>query len=414
MVRNRIRQILTAINLETLNEISALDLLDFDVGRHARQSADKQKKSDQPFICKKCEKPVIVPMHWRTREYYFKHLGNQADCPWTSESSITVDAASARIFGGQQEGPLHKRIKLELGALLNQLPGVGKCWIDERYKNGAGEWKKPDLRFSIDGRNFVIEIQLATTQRPIITERNQFYIKENIPLIWVTWQPEPLELRNYPASVVDIATDHNDNLFSVDGETFDESRKSGSLKFRVHWWEGPNCRDKLVSFSELIFRDGMLPYAIEKPAEWHDQFKADWIAAHSGKHIPHRALSELWSRLVAATALRKPISPHQVDWTIVALVNALLSLERSTVVGSDQKNLTEILHTFFTTVERKPMARIVEHAIRQSGNGNLLHRDKTKKLLAEAKTTDQVSRQSAAAAVAKSLFPEWSAVKAPS
>lgn len=410
MDRPRIRQILTAIDLETLTEISASDLLDFDIGRHTRQSADKQKKSDQPFICKKCENPVIVPMHWKTREYYFKHLGNQVDCPWTSESSITVDAASACIFGGQQEGPLHKRIKSELGALLADLPDVEKCWIDERYYNSAGDWKKPDLRFSMGGQNFAIEIQLATTQRPIITERNQFYIKEGVPLIWVTWQPNLLELRNYPASVIDIATDHNDNLFSVDNETFDESRKSDSLKFRVHWWQGSLCHNKLISLSDLIIQDGRLPYAIEKPIKWYDQFKVDWIASYDGKHIHYAELRELWAKLVVGLETGGLTLSDELDWAVVALINTMLSLERGKVIGSSQKNLTEVIHTFITTAERQPMARIIEHAIRRSSHGELLDRPKTKELLAEAKATKQVSQQSIEATIARQLFPGWSAL----
>ena len=410
MSRERIRRIESAIDLHDLHVIRADDLLDFDTGRHVRKLADKRKRSERAIVCSKCARPVVVPMHWRTQEYFFRHFGRDVDCPWTStETSTSVDEASARIFGGQQEGPLHRRIKEELGALIGSFPSVSDCVVDQTYRNAHGDRRKPDVRFKFLGKTFVLEVQLATTQRPIITDRNEFYRAEGFWIIWIAWRPDRIALPAHKASIIDIITDHNDNLFSVDEETLEMSRKEGELELRVHWWDEFGCHEKMVTLRELIYPEGGLPFAVAKPLEWNEQFKDDWVNSYSGREIPYLKLNSLWTNMVTRLDLRTSFPDDSPDWDGVALINVLLSLERSRVVGSDQKNLTEVLNTHFTTESRKPTARIVEHAAKMAGQLDLLDRQKTNELLAATKSCKQVAKTSWQTSLVRGLFPDWCA-----
>ena len=408
MPRERIRRIESAVDLHDLRVIQASDLLDFDTGRHVRKWADERKISERAIVCSKCEQPVVVPMHWRTQEYFFQHFRRGGDCPWTSEeASTTVDEASARIFAGQQEGPLHRRIKEELGALLASFSGVSDCAVDQIYRNAHGNWRKPDVRFRFLAKTFVLEVQLATTQRPIITDRNEFYREEGFSIIWIAWQPDRIALRTHKASVIDIITDHNDNLFSVDYDSLDISRQTGELKLRVHWWDDLGCHENIVALQDLIYPEDGLPYAVAKPLEWSEQFKEDWLNSYSGRDIPYPKLMALWERMVGKLNLHQSVSDRFPDWDGVALINVLLSLERFRVIGSDQKNLTEVLHTHFTTESRKSTARIVEHAAKVAGHTELIERPKTKDMLAASKTHTQVAKSSWQTNIVRGLFPDW-------
>ena len=410
MSRERIRRIESAVDLYDLHEIRADDLLDFDTGRQVRKLADKRKRSERAIVCSECEQPVVVPMHWRTQEYFFQHFGRNVECPWTSERpSTSVDEASARIFKGQQEGPLHRRIKEELGALLGSFPGVSDCVVDQTYRNAHGDRRRPDVRFRVLGKTFVLEVQLATTQRPIITDRNEFYRAEDFWIIWIAWRPDRIALSAHKASVIDIITDHNDNLFSVDDETLEMSRKAGELKLRVHWWDELGCRDKIVALRELIYPSDGLAFAVAKQLKWSEQFKHDWVNSYSGRKIHYLKLNSLWTSMVTKLELHSSFPDDFPDWDGVALVNVLLSLERSRVVGSDQKNLAEVLNTHFSTESRKPTARIVEHAAKMAGQPQLLERPKTRELLAAAKSSRQVTKTSWQTSVVRGLFPEWCA-----
>ena len=318
-----------------------------------------------------------------------------------------MDEASARIFFGQQEGLLHLRLKEALGALIAPLPNVTECIVDQYFINSKGERRRPDVRFVYHGKVFVLEIQLATTQRPIITERNDFYIGEGVEIIWITWNPIRGKISDYRASFIDIITDHNDNLFSVDESTFDLTRISGELKLRVNWWEGDDCKERIVGLNELVLREGKPPYAIARPPEWHELHKDEWYAAGHQKLITDTECRRLWAEI--QQKLSQPLSEDEAstDWEVVSMISLLISLEHGVPVNSQQKNLTEMLHTFLTTKRRKPMARIVAFAIGATKNSSLLERQKTKELLSLALVERQVSKSSLAARVVRLLFPEW-------
>ncbi len=407
-MRIPIRRIQLAVRTQNFSEISAQAILDPHLGRAERAEADRLKNSDTPYVCRLCGQVVIVPMHPQTKEYYFKHWRQNVECQWTSDNGSSVDAVNSMIFGGIQEGPLHRRIVRETAQLLKVSKNVSDVWEDERFTSANnGDFKKPDLRFVYNNQMFVIEVQLATTQRPIITERNAFYRRENIPIIWVVWAPPPISLLAHRASVIDIITDHQDNLFSFDEETIRQTRESGVFLMRVHWWERDEHRNKVVTLDDLIISEGVLPYVVEKPATWNETLKNDWAKLGAGKHLSNEDLDRLWATLMSETEWPDVADQPSVDWDIVSLISLLLSMERNSIINSKQKSLTEMLHTFLTTRSRQPMTRIVEYAAQKAGHSDLLQRAKTRDLLEEAKSKTQLAKDDFAPRLVRALFPKW-------
>lgn len=70
----------------------------------------------------------------------------------------------------------------------------------------------PDVRPIYDRMPLVVEVQLATTQIPIIVQREDFYESASIRLIWLTWNFEPPTSGRLLSSFEDIFYSHDKNL----------------------------------------------------------------------------------------------------------------------------------------------------------------------------------------------------------
>ena len=251
------------------------------------------------------------------------------------------------------------------------------------------------------------EVQLANTQLPIILERERFYLSEGRALIWVVWKPSVVNKAQLAQSMLDIVTAHNDNLFSLDEETIERSRREQVLTLRTHWWADGSAHNKLVSLSDLTYPADRLPYAVDKPRLWHDTFKKRWEAAAEPTGVPWREAKYLFSELIFELDLSVTDTELNLDYEINALLCILLSMERGRIIGSRQGRLIEMLHTFLTTERRMHLATIVEHALRKSGHGALLERDKTQQILRRAKAVSQARKPSVEAQIVRGLFPTW-------
>jgi hypothetical protein len=168
-----------------------------------------------------------------------------------------------------------------------------------------------------------------------------------------------------------------------------------------------------VTLDDLSYPDEGLPFAVARPPPWHEAFKRKWLSIAKPTGCDWRDRKYLYAELINVLELDVDDTELSFDYEIDAMLCLLLSLERGTVVGSRQKNLTEVLHTFLTTAARKPLTRIIIHALQISGHGTLLLRPKTRDLLSRALAAPQMGYDSIEARVARSLFPAW-AVSRPS
>jgi hypothetical protein len=360
------------------------------------------------MVCAKCGWQVYLTKNGLTKEYLWAHFaGASPDCEWFTGRNMTPGQIGAAQFGGVQESPLHIRLKNLIATILESDPNAADdLEIDTRLE-GAEGYRKPDVRVTYSGRPTAFEIQLSSTQLPTILARESFYVAEGRSLIWIAWNPQLSIKSDTPQAFLDIITAHNDNLFSIDEQAAKLSLENQHLTLRVHWWEGEEYKSKLVTLDELTYRDDGLPFAIAKPRPWHERFKVKWIEITPPSGSNWRDRKYLYSELVSQLELEIDDTELSLEYEIEALLCLLVSLERNSIIGSRQKSLTEMLHTFLTTPRRQHLSKMIEFCIRASGNGDLLQRPKTTQILASAMEVPQASRASVEARIIRALFPEW-------
>lgn len=185
--------------------------------------------------------------------YWKHHGGAPTTCPWWTGTSPGVDDVSARQFHGTQEGPLHVAAKTIVGELLGSdiHTEPGSVVVDGYLRTANGR-RRPDVRAIHGGHPLAVEIQLATTQIPIIVQREDFYEAESYRMLWVTWDfhpPAPDE--RLPSSFEDIFHSHGKNVFSLDEETIALSRMRNEFTLRAFWRRDGGWASRPVVVSRL-------------------------------------------------------------------------------------------------------------------------------------------------------------------
>ena len=319
-----------------------------------------------------------------------------------------VDVVSARQFDGAQESPLHAKIKNIVGELLttDRRTKPGSVVVDE-YLISEGGRRRPDVRAVYDETPVVVEVQLATTQIPIIIQREDFYDSEAYRLLWLTWNFEPPATNGrLLSSFEDIFYSHNKNLFSMDNETVQLSRQRNEVILRAFWVRENLWQSKLVGLHELNWLSSGRAFAVAPEPHWHDDFLARWRAA-TGEHgtpRPERGalLAELACKLSLIDVDDRTLEEADID----SLINCLLSLLDGHPVGSRQKNLVEVLNTFLNVERRHRFARLVRRFAELADRKDILEAKSVQRKLAVALNEKQDDPQSLTGRIALALFPE--------
>lgn len=154
-----------------------------------RMDARRTKDSDRPAVrCGGCEAPAYLKKSIHGRRHC-SHYGTEVrDCDWGEAHARNFRSIDADKFHGQQEGERHKQLKTIASSILdfcNEARAAGV--VQERYTKGRnGDYAFPDVYAKIfQGYETAFEIQLATTQLPVITRREDFYTDNNIRLCWI-------------------------------------------------------------------------------------------------------------------------------------------------------------------------------------------------------------------------------------
>jgi len=224
------RTLREAIEVETLRPITSDDLISMGDEYHKiRRAATRARLEERPcYLCAKCGHSVYAPREPRTGlPYWQHHNGAPEDCPWWTGRAKSVDEISASQFQGAQESPLHVRMKSVIETLLevDRRTEPSSIIIDKYLITRNGR-RRPDVRAIYDGAPLVLEIQLSTTQIPIIVQREDFYEREDHRLLWLTWRfiPPPVTERLPSCKRCLWPT-----VFQVDALKFQGSRSSMRL-----------------------------------------------------------------------------------------------------------------------------------------------------------------------------------------
>jgi len=404
------RTILRAVDLSSMTIITSNDLLNASRDRYQeiRRSATKARnKGNVSYVCEKCGYPVYAPLEPKTRLPFWKHHKNAPiNCPWWTGDPSKVDEVSARQFQGAQESVLHLTLKSVIKEILLLDPNTEKDSVKlEEYLIDNEGRRRPDIQATYAGRPIAIEIQLATTQIPIIVGREDFYERNNRSLLWVTWQfDDQVERSKMRTAFEDIFYSHNQNLFSLDAEVIKEAKNRKSFLVRAFWenksaaWES-----QIYALSELNWPDSGLPYAV---SPWHLDWRQRWLEATTNNGIYWEDRDRLQEEFVIQFGLNKEEVESLNIQDFSALLNCILSFVTGRPVGSDQKNLIEVINTFLHSKRHHRYARMMKKVLKQTNHGEILQRDSVKAKFENALQTEQETRQTNVGRLVVQLFQE--------
>lgn len=264
-----------AIDCETGDLIPAdallrIDEAEFSALRRAAMEARIKRKhgsSAVRFQCAICKRPLILSRHRAANgNRWFTHDGKSEDCPWHEGYRISPEQTKALIYRGQQEGAKHQGLKRFLAQWLEADPLASGVNQEQTTFSQVmkGEWRRPDVKCVYQGHPVVFEIQLSYTFLSDVIERDEFYKREGIFIIWVFASPNLNR-----AVVTDEAFFNRRNLFVLDADAINQTDERGALTFNgyqqtprlvddsiVDGWES-----SYVPLNEVIFpQDTFRPY----------------------------------------------------------------------------------------------------------------------------------------------------------
>jgi hypothetical protein len=396
---------LSSMHSITSDSLIAMSKDDYQVLRRAATRARLDRKAR--YVCGKCGHAVYAPREGRIGQPYWKHHpGAPKACPWWTGTPVSVDMVSAQQFDGAQESPLHAKIKHIVGELLtnDRRTTPGSVVVDEYLIREDGR-RRPDVRAIFDRMPLVVEVQLATTQIPIIVQREDFYENASIRLMWLTWNFEPPTNGRLLSSFEDIFYSHDKNLFSMDDETITLSKERREVVLRAFWMEGDAWRSKIVTLSSLNWLDGGRANAVPSRPPWHHDFLSRWRGALGEKGTKWKEREALFSELVAKSELPGDVNElHALD--VDALINCMLSLVDGRPVGSRQQNLVEVLNSFLNVERRQRYVRLIRTFARLTNKDAVFEVASVRNKIAKACAIAQDDRQSVSGKIALGLFPQ--------
>lgn len=401
------RTIQRVVDIEDMLEISAEQLLlasrdRYNAIRRAATIAHKNEK--EKFVCGNCGFPVYAPKKPDTRLPYWKHYpGFPVECEWRTDKPQSVDQVSAIQFAGNQESSLHKRIKEATGEmlLLDPLTSDGSVIIDEYLIEEDGR-RRPDVRCQFNGRPVAFEVQLATTQLPIILDRDNFYASHGWHLIWITWGLEIPKNGQLLTAFEDIFYSHNKNIFSLDSEAISMTKSTRKFHLRCHWQEELSWASQLVPLSELNWEEGRLPYFKAQPPTWKELFQGRWIATLNEERLDIEGKRALLNELLSRIGMQSV--ERDVAYEICEIVDLAFSLKVGQPIASSQSNLVELYNSFLSSERRFKYAKMVYSFALITGHRDLLERISVKKKLDRALRNEQTEKNNPASVVARYLL----------
>ena len=266
------RTIKEVMNLDTKELIYADDFFLQDeniIWKYRELCQEAIKKRRDPFlVCSTCGQLVQISggRGERKKVTYFKHLKDSKDCPIKTDSNSSKEDILRGKYNGQKEGKEHietKRLIASFLELNKSTKGeISHCDLEKVIKNNRDflKWRKPDITSLFKDKTLVFEIQLSTTFLDVICERQHFYKKKQMFILWVFRKFE-IEEDKQRFTQKDVFYSNNRNAFILNDEAIRLSEEHKDLYLLCQYQEpivrGERLiyewRGKYVCLSELIF-----------------------------------------------------------------------------------------------------------------------------------------------------------------
>lgn len=202
-----------------------------------RREIEEARKKFPIALCSVCYQSVVLRGDAH-RTKFFAHTKNSADCPIKTTTNLTEDELRALKYNGQKEGVAHKTNKEKIAKLLllddlfEDDVKVEATFRQENHVGIAKEWRRPDISCVLKYSNIplVIELQVSTTFLDVIINREAFYRRNGVYILWVFISFDPDKF-----TTLDIAYGNFANVFVFDAEAKSESEKFQKLMLKCYY-----------------------------------------------------------------------------------------------------------------------------------------------------------------------------------
>lgn len=211
-----------------------------DYVRLRRKIRIRNKEHNSLYLCEECGTELelsCIPDGKDDHTYFFKHIKDPVfvQCSKKTDSHLSKEEILKRKFAFKSESNEHLRLKQKVGEIVKQFIDcdviIDKQFIHDRF--GDTERRKPDIFFRLDGKEVTIEFQVNNTFHTVIQEREAFYERNGISLIWVFGEFDPKTFQSI--TIKDIFIPNGNNAFVFDNEAEQASYDNKTLCLKVFY-----------------------------------------------------------------------------------------------------------------------------------------------------------------------------------
>lgn len=282
-----IRTVEDILNLETGENTTASALLDNmesdDIVLLRRKLRTANREGKPILVCAECLTKLELRCNKLSRKsrgkdyYFFKHYKDVKECSIKTNSQLPVGVLLARKYENVKESIPHIELKNRLGYIIEQFHSPKTISIDSKFyfdKSGSKEKRKPDVYAIIGDKEYAFEVQLNTTFLSVIEEREAFYERNNVSILWI-FKSFPLDDELQRLTQKDIYVPNRLNAFVLDNEMLNLSIKNKRLQLRVYyktfhldgWKICSQWNTKIITIEDLTYADNCKPFFYDSLAD---------------------------------------------------------------------------------------------------------------------------------------------------
>lgn len=216
--------------------------------------------------CLRCEGRVFIQTRKqgeRRLPYFVHYKGGDPACPWHHGSSLSIDAARAAQYQGQQESRTHRMLCEQIDELAKADTRYVRSTVAQYLPPTESSFGRyPDVYIEWQGfAPFAFEIQLSKTFQTEISARCLHYEREGVTLIWVLYGIDPTT-DDIPQSFRDVIRRHRGNAFVLDQEAIQASHEQNTIVLKCYLKDGEEAYKPptLARIDALTFRGNALPF----------------------------------------------------------------------------------------------------------------------------------------------------------
>lgn len=232
----------------------------------------RNKQKNFLYLCDECGTELEIscmPDGEGDHTYYFKHIRDPkfTICSLKTDSNYSQEEILKRQYAFKSESNAHIMLKQKVGEIIRRFvyPDViiDKKFINDRF--GDKEKRKPDIYFKLNQHEITIEFQVNNTFHSIIQEREAFYERNKISLIWVFGEFNPDSFQSI--TIKDIYIPNGNNAFVFDNDAEQASYTQQTLCLKVFYkkysikndlviynWENEIIPIMKIKFNSVTFR----------------------------------------------------------------------------------------------------------------------------------------------------------------